>query len=261
MAVIVVLGVDPVAVKRLRALEDARQRVVVLHTERLGLVIVTAGAGYGTGHHRACDRVELLIGHVRRELCLIHLIESFRPEGEEARRDELACAFRFILRRQKITRDLLGDETIKRHIRIHRINDVITITPRMREGQVRLTPVRFREACHIQPVTAPPLAKARTAQQLVHHFLQSVGHVRRVGLVRQKLLHLLRCRRQADEIKEQPAQQQHRLRFRRGRQAVLLQLRLNKRIYAPCGLHRSLIAPKLPPRFHIHWRTLRDLRR
>ena len=253
MTVIVIFGVDPVSIKGLRTLEDAREAVVFLHAERIGLVIVAACTGDGTAQNGTRHRVELLVGHIGGELHLVLLIQPLRSDGEKAGRNEQPRTLSVVLRRKQVTGDLLGDEAVERHIRIHRIDHIVAIAPRMRKSQIRLAAVRLGKPCHIQPVAAPAFSEAGALKKLINllFIVGQVGRVRQVG------------RWQADEIEKEPPQQHHRFCFGRRLQTVLLQLRADEAIDAACTRfrhHGPLVAPKVPPRLDVHWRTFCHLR-
>ena len=79
---------------------------------------------------------------------------------------------------------------------------------------------------HVQPVSAPALAVARRRQQTLNHPRESFGR-----LVLEKCVHLIRCRRQADQIVSGPPNQRAFVRRQRGLQSVFFQLRENEIVY------------------------------
>ena len=119
---------------------------------------MTAGTGERRGEEGAGKRIDLLIGDIGDELGGILLGEILRTEGEKTRRDEKPGTLGVVLRRQEITGELFGQETVVGQVAVEGVDDVVPLTPRMRIDQVRLLAVRFREANHIEPVPRPALA-------------------------------------------------------------------------------------------------------
>ena len=56
-----------------------------------------------------------------------------------------------------ITRDLLAQEVIKRLSCVERVDDPVTVTPRVRPASIVLVAVAFGPSHYIQPVPRPSL--------------------------------------------------------------------------------------------------------
>ncbi len=95
------LGIDAVRKHRPCALEDAGQRVVVGHRERIELVVVATGATHGQCQKSTTGGVELLIDDIHLLLDGIVFGQHLRPDREKARGDDqFIVARRFLLSEQ-----------------------------------------------------------------------------------------------------------------------------------------------------------------
>ncbi len=79
--------------ERLRAVEDAREGVIIPGRDRIELVIVAAGAADRLGEERAAQGVELLVHHVHLELLFILFFEVGVSQRQKSAAGELAAAF------------------------------------------------------------------------------------------------------------------------------------------------------------------------
>ena len=74
--------------------EDSRQRVVIVHRDRVELVV--SGSAHATGRlprmTGARDGVDLLVDNVGAKLCLVRLVEVLRPDREKSGGDQQAGA-------------------------------------------------------------------------------------------------------------------------------------------------------------------------
>src|SRR5207302_8323079 len=97
---VVVLDYADRAVARVRAAEDADERVVVALADRVELVIVAASAGHRQAEDRLERHVHLLVGEVHLELARIALVVDLRTNREEAGRNLSLGLLSVVLRRQ-----------------------------------------------------------------------------------------------------------------------------------------------------------------
>ena len=103
---------------------------------------------------------------------------------------------------ERVAGHLLFDETPVRLVVVERLDDVISIGPRIGAGVVVIVAVRVGIVRHVEPVPGPVLAVARRRQQSVHKLFVGVGA--RVG---DKALGFFRCRRQSSDIERHAADQ------------------------------------------------------
>ncbi len=217
---LLVVGRLDQAVAVLHARKHRLHREVIRLRNRIELVIVTPRAADGQAEKRAAGRCHHVIQFVSALLArqnyvgTLHLVVC--AAHEKTRRRIFA---------EQIARELFPDELVVRLVLVERANDVIAIRPGVVARRVHLEARRLGEPHHVQPVPRPPLAVARRRQQPLHQSLVSVQ-----TFVRQKRAHFLRRRRQADQIKTQPANQRAPVRFRRGCELLRLQPRENERV-------------------------------
>ena len=81
------------AVAGLRALENARQGVIVALRDRVELVIVAAGTGDGQAEKCLAGDVDLFIGQVQQELRAVLHVVSLAADRQEAGGDQLLGPF------------------------------------------------------------------------------------------------------------------------------------------------------------------------
>ena len=103
---------------------------------------------------------------------------------------------------EEIPGEVLTDQLIVGHVRIESANQVVAILPRIRDVRITLAAVGVRVADPVHPVAGPALAEVGRVQVVIHHLF--------VGLrirISEKLIDLLRARRQSHQRKTQPANQ------------------------------------------------------
>ena len=157
--------------------------------------------------------IELFVDDVHAQQFLVLLFEVVVAERQEPRRHHLS-ALLFVTRGgEKIAGDLLADEAVEGEIVVEGVDDVIAITPGFLQDEATKRQ-RFGVAGDVEPVPAPAFAELRHGEQLI----DGVGH-RLVEIFLGRLfegVHLLRRRRQADEIEVKPAHQNASRSVRRG---------------------------------------------
>ena len=127
-------------VHRLRALEDARERVVVGRRNRIEFVIVAARTAQRHAQERAPHGVELLVDDVHLHLHRIVLGEHLRTKGEEAGRNQPLGMFLVGAGRQQVTGNLFADKLVVGLVAVERVDDVVAVTKRVNVGQVSSCP-------------------------------------------------------------------------------------------------------------------------
>ena len=124
-----------------------------------------------------------------------------------------------------VTRELFDDELVVALVVVEGANHVIAVAPDVRFGVVTLVSVRVGVANQVEPVPRPSLAVAGPPQQVIDKPVE----VFRRGVFQQSRL-LVECRRKADQIEIEPAQQGSRLRGARLPPAALFEFCQNKRV-------------------------------
>ena len=217
-------------------------------------MIVATRAAHAQTEKRLARVHHDLIQRILPREALGNVIRSNLPRQQHRRRDEKSRGRVLV---QSVTGDLLADEAVIRRVVIERLDHVVAIRPGVRTLGVDLEAVRVRVTHDIQPVLRPALAVARRLQQLLHDAREGIATP-----IFDKGRHLLRRRRQADEIERHPSQPRHPIRLRRGLQSFLLQPRENEAVHivarpplvhgvrryrARHGLERPVLAPVLQP--------------
>ena len=130
-------------------------------------------------------------------------------------------------RSELVGRHLFQDEPVERLVLVEGADDVIAIGPGVRITIILPDLLHIAlgvgVARHVQPVSAPAFAVMRGGQQAVHHLGKGVRRI-----VGQKILHLLRGGRQADQIERRAADQRALVRQRIGLHVVGFQLGQNE---------------------------------
>src|SRR5262249_17732299 len=148
--------------------EEAGQGVVIAAGDRVELVIVTAGAGYGQaeeglGHHvdLIVDAADLFLTNVHRRMDALAQVE------EPGREDRLVESLDGVPARviEQITGEVLDQESVVGEVRIERADDVIAIAVGVRDVVVELVAGGLGVADEIEPVAGPSLAVSRAGQE------------------------------------------------------------------------------------------------
>ncbi len=187
--------------QRLRALEDARQRVVIRSRNGIELVIVATGTADGLCEEGAADRVDLFIDHIHHQLLLVLLFQIRVAHRQECGGDDLPSPFLGITGGHQIAGNLLHHEAIQRQIAVEGFDDVIAIAPGITQHKSAQRQ-RLGIAGDIEPVPTPALAKVRRSEKTIDKFFVSIN-----GLVIDERIDLRRRRRQTNEIKINTANQ------------------------------------------------------
>ena len=116
---VVVLRVDPGSVVSLCASKNSDQRVIILHRNRVGLVVVTSGTGDRGREKSAARSIQLLVNEVGGELGFVLIGEAFWTNREKAGGNEQAGSLRLVVIRQEISGNLFCEKLIVGHISIY----------------------------------------------------------------------------------------------------------------------------------------------
>ena len=146
--------------------EDAVQRVVVLDRDRIELVIVTARAGDGQAEEGLGRRVDALVDGV------MDIVEAL-ADGDEAEGGEARIVGRDV--RDAVRGELLDHELVVRLVLVHRVDDVIAVSPGVGVAVVAeeavtlvdLQATRVGVTGGVEPVTGPAFAVVRRGEEEV----------------------------------------------------------------------------------------------
>ena len=207
--------------------ENGLKTVVVLHGNRVELVIVALGAL----DSEAIERLNRVHDHVvtvqvARDFAvdfrLRHLLVANqvpRAGGEEAQGLDAVTS----KGKQNISRDLLLHEAPIGLVLVEGANDVITIRPGVRPGLVLVIAVRLTVMDYVEPMPRPALAIVRRSQQGI----DQVFITPRIRIADERL-DLLRRRRQAEQVEIKAANERSPFGFGGRREALFGQLGENE---------------------------------
>ena len=186
-----------------RRSERGDQTVIIAGRNRVEFVIVATCATNGHPKHRRAHRANHVVEFIVAcgfEFFLCQL--SWKHTGPK----KTSCHQRQrILRRNLVACNLPAYKLIVRHIIIERLDDKIAIVIGMVPVGVLLKPKTVSITRKIQPMAPPTLTVMWRIQQLVHHALECCT---RISIsCGQEICDLLRCWRQADDVKVESTQQ------------------------------------------------------
>ena len=204
--------------------EARDDRVIIGHCDGVELVIVAARTMQREPEERAGRRGREVVQIIRALVCGEHGVGRLHDVRRAA--DDEACG---LVRAERVTRELLGDEPVVGHVAVERADDPVAIRPGILARAVRLVTVALRESHDIQPVPRPPLAEVRRGEEPVHHSADCRLPIAdlKLSLERQKLLG---HGRQADGGEVESANQRACIGWRRERQPFLRKLGSKERI-------------------------------
>ena len=194
------------AVKGAATGEDASEGIVVLDSDGIELVIVTAGTAYGQSEYGTGGGIDLFVDHLHLEDLLVALVENFRTESEEAGGGEtfLACGIRGAGFVEEIAGQLLADELVVGLVLVEGGDHVVAVAPGMGIGEIALHSVRFAEAGHVEPVPPPAFSEMGRSKELVDKPGPRFGDG---TLVIEEGIDLLDGGREPDEVKVESSHQ------------------------------------------------------
>ena len=100
------------------------------------------------------------------------------PDGKQPRRDDSVVMRRCVFLRHQIARNLLHDKLIVRYVAIERVDDPVTVTPRLANvarAADAASIAQIRVAGDVEPVLPPALAVTRRSQQSIDNFANASG--------------------------------------------------------------------------------------
>ena len=163
-------GDDLVILHCLRALENARQRVVIARGNGVELVVVAARAANRHAHKRSAERVELLVNDVHLHLARVIFRQHFRANAKETGRHcpGVRGAGGFArLCGHEVTGNLLAHKCVIRQIAVEGVDDPVAVTKGINVCEIFIEPIAVGVARNVQPVSAPLLAVTRRSEQAV----------------------------------------------------------------------------------------------
>ena len=166
------------AVTGLRALENARKRVIVALGDRVELVIVAARTGDGQAEKCLAGDVDLLVGQVEHELPAVLHVERLAAEGQEAGGDRELGPVVVVAGGEEVAGDLLFDELVVRLVVVKGGDDPVAVSPGLGIHHVGIAG-RFGVPRQVEPVPPPALAEPRRGQKPVDDLREGV--IRRIG--------------------------------------------------------------------------------
>ena len=189
--------------------------------DRVILVRVTARAGQGEAEPHRARRLHAVKG----VLGLILLHDGPALAGTKIA-THVAGTNLLIHRRlgQQVARNLFGGELVERLVGVKGVDDPLAVFPQAALG-IDVVAVRIRVARRVEPVPRRVLAITRRGEQTVHDFFVSSGR-----LVSEEGIHFVRRRRQSREVLRHAADEGGLVRFRRGPELFLVQLREDERV-------------------------------
>ena len=182
--------------------ENPCQGVIVLGGNGIELVVVAAGAGDRQAQNGPGQGVDLVIHGVIAVAQLAFLSSAIAfIDGTQGKETQRAPPFHTNAAHQ-VSGDLLHDEPVVAQVPIEGLHHPIPIPVGVGQGigRVVVGPLFFRVAGHVQPIAGPALAVVGRGQQAVDHGFMGLGRG-----IPQEGLDLLGGRRQADQVKGDPA--------------------------------------------------------
>ena len=191
------LGHLPVWIVRsihfIHAGKNRLQRVVILRGYRIKLVIMTTGTvncGADEGGHHGRDHV--IAVQVLRDLLVNRAVgdshlRTFIPRPSRQHPD--GANHRRLIREKDITRHLLTNELSVWLVRVKRLNQVITIRPRVFTDGILIVSMGLGVVNDIHPVPGPSFPVVGTTEQALNEIC-----IRDWGVIIYKSIHLPRAR-------------------------------------------------------------------
>ena len=187
--------------------EDGLKSVVILRRDGIELVIMAAGAVNGEAlegregcHHHVVAVVVAGDKAVSLRDGQFDVPDKIpRAAGDEAQRDDAVR----LLRVEHVSSKLFLDESRPGLVAVQRADDVIAIGPRGDAELVLVVAMRLAEVNDIEPVPRPAFAVTRAGKEAIHEMFDCRLLIADCQF--QKGVHLVWRRRQAGEVKGDPA--------------------------------------------------------
>ena len=158
------------------AREDAVQRGEVVSGDRVELVIVTASTRDRQSLKRLAERVDLRVDDD--DLFVLH-VDRRRIELDEPK--PTGADWRFVdaerqvpPRRQHVAHQVLAHEAVVRDVGVERSDQVVAISPSVRDQRIVLGAVRVAVADEVHPMSRPVLAELRRCERAVNQFCKRI---------------------------------------------------------------------------------------
>ena len=163
------------------ALEDAVERVVIVHRDRVELVRVTPRTAERQAENGLAQRVD---GVLNGEVMIVLRVEPKAPRNREVTggRHPLSVTRARSSARENVARDLLTKKFVVGLVGVERVDDVIAIAPGVRHGIVGGLARRVRVTHEVEPVPSPALAVMRRGEQTFNDCREGIR--KRVALER-----------------------------------------------------------------------------
>ncbi len=132
--------------------KDPCHGVIVLGRNRIKLVIMTASTAYGHSQEGPGGDIQLLIHHIDGQLCLILFGQHLWAQNQETGSEPLISP-RLLIHRlgKQVPCDLLDQELIEGFVLVEGPDHVISIAPRLSEGEIFIETVGIGIAHQVQP--------------------------------------------------------------------------------------------------------------
>ena len=193
-------AIAPWAALVLHAAEYGENLIVVLRRNGIELVMMTTGAADGEPEHGCADVLDDLIEriesrHFDRGCLLPDLRWRWQRRGDEEAGGGIHA--------HRISCDLLKEELIVRQVAVQRLDDPITVGPRVFAQRIVFVAPRVGVTDDIEPMLRPTLAIVLRCQQPFDDLFISTRIV-----VLHKRIYFLRRRRQAREVERDATDEQ-----------------------------------------------------
>ena len=92
------------------------------------------------------------------------MIERLRAKRKKTGGDQLVIGWLAFPSTKQVAGDLFADKLLEGLVVVERADDVVTVSPSVRVGEVALHPIGFAVARDVEPVASPVLAEVRRSE-------------------------------------------------------------------------------------------------
>ena len=149
---------------KLDALEDGRQRIVILNGDRVELVVMAARAADGQAQDRSTQGLHHLVQPIGARLADGRGFLADRGGGHMRTCDEKT---RRVSGAKLIARQLLADKPVVRQVFAESAHHIVAVDPRVLAVEVRLRAVGLGPPDDIEPMLSPAFPKMRRGEKLL----------------------------------------------------------------------------------------------
>ena len=149
--------------------------------------------------------INLFIRHIHLELPTVSFIVTLGTNCQETRGNQKIRLFFVILRHQQISRQLFANELIVGFIGVQRTNDIISIPPGVRIGEVDGSAARLPVAARSSQCLPQRSPNCGAASNLFDDIRQ--GRLRADLVILDELFHFFRSGRESNQVEENAANQ------------------------------------------------------